>query len=114
MDEYTSNVNFDLPGSFFGMTTMGDPQYFKSNVRKHFKKEVYEYPVEAFLSAFEDMSALNKHPGCCRRALLPKVFAMAMGRELEDYELEYVLKWVRAWVSESTFSIVWNFQSRWF
>ncbi len=80
------------PGSFFGMTFFGDPLYFKSNVRKPFEKEVFEYPLEKFLTAFKEMASLHKNPTCCRRANLPKIFAMAMGRELEDYELDFVLK----------------------
>ncbi len=80
------------PGSFFGMTFFGDPRYFKSNARKPFEKEVYEYPLEKFLTAFKEMASLHKNPTCCRRANLPKIFAMAMGRELEDYELDFVLK----------------------
>ncbi|CAM6039279.1 unnamed protein product [Sphagnum compactum] len=82
------------PGSFFGMTFFGDPRYFKSNARKPFEKEVYEYPLEKFLTAFKEMASLHKNPTCCRRANLPKIFAMAMGRELEDYELDFVLKFL--------------------
>ncbi len=105
------------PGSFFGMTFFGDPRYFKSNTRKAFEKEVYEYPLEKFLTAFTEMASLHKNPTCCRRANLPKIFAMAMGRELEDYELDFVLKFGNSslpaepsfFFSSSCFSSVWNF-----
>ncbi len=106
------------PGSFFGMTFFGDPRYFKSNARKSFEKEVYEYPLEKFLTAFKEMASLHKNPTCCRRANLPKIFAMAMGRELEDYELDFVLKFGNSslpaepnfFSSSSCFTSVWNFR----
>lgn len=99
MEGETSTIDRHMPGSFFGMTCCGDPRYFKNNTRKPFKKEVYEYPVESFCNAFTEIATLNKNPVCCRRANLPKIFAIAMGRELEDYELEYVLKCVQPQIS---------------
>lgn len=94
LEEYMSKQDRDMPGTFFGMTSMGDDQYLKHNARKPISKEVHEFPEENFWRAFNQIATLNGNPDCCRRANLPKIFALAIGRELEEYELQFVLRFV--------------------
>jgi len=94
LEDYVSKLDRDMPGTFFGMTSMGDAQYLKTNMRKPVYKEVHEYPEECFIKAYKQIATMNGNPDCCRRANLPKIFAIALGRELEEYELQFVLKYV--------------------
>ena len=92
LEDYVSTLDRNMPGTFFGMTSMGHSQYLKSNSRKPIYKEVHQYPEENFLKAFNQIATINGNPDCCRRANLPKIFALALGRELEEYELQFVLR----------------------
>ncbi|KAG0622024.1 hypothetical protein M758_3G065400 [Ceratodon purpureus] len=94
LEDYVSKLDRDMPGTFFGMTSMGDSQYLRRNYRKPIYKEVHQYPEECFLKAFNQIATINGNPDCCRRANLPKIFAIAMGRELEEYELQFVLRFI--------------------
>lgn len=85
-------VDYSLPGNYFGMTLHGDPDYFKKNARTVFEKEVYEMPITNFLKAFNQIATLNKNAMAARKALLPNIFSLAMARQLEAQELEFVLK----------------------
>lgn len=99
LEDYISKLDRDMPGTFFGMTSMGDSQYLRRNHRKPAPyKEVHQYPEENFLKAFTQIATINGNPDCCRRANLPKIFAIAMCRELEEYELQFVLRCIAfAW-----------------
>jgi hypothetical protein len=90
LEDYVSKLDRDMPGTFFGMTSMGDSQYLKRNNRKPIYKEVHQFPEEKFLKAFNQVATMNGNPDCCRRANLPRIFAI--GRELEEYELRFVLR----------------------
>jgi hypothetical protein len=87
-------VEQNLPGMYFGMTYLGDPAYFKTNARRVPDVELHDVPTITFLKAFTEVATIHKNPNAVRRALLPQIFAIALTRQLESHELEFVLRCV--------------------
>jgi hypothetical protein len=93
LEDYVSKLDRDMPGTFFGMTSMGDSQYLKRNNRKPIYKEVHQFPEEKFLKAFNQVATMNGNPDCCRRANLPRIFAIAMGRDFGRTHIDIIYVW---------------------
>ncbi|CAM6018184.1 unnamed protein product [Sphagnum balticum] len=87
-------VEQNLPGMYFGMTYLGDPAYFKTNARRLPDVELHDVPTITFLKAFTEVATIHKNPNAVRRALLPQIFAIALTRQLESHELEFVLRFI--------------------